>query len=144
MATMRERRTLLRWQEPCRQPIQRGRPGVIIDQWSSVGKTAISLRAERVVQGKVNQSRVRLMIIVVVMRGIIDFHLLALKLALNSLAIWSITNERQNRPYALNKLCGCVRRMFNAVNKNTYQHALARFCVVKSSLRRELKTCDMA
>jgi hypothetical protein len=43
-------------------------------------------------------------VIVIIMGGIVDFHLLALKLALNSLAIRGVADERQDRSYALDKL----------------------------------------
>lgn len=68
-------------------------------------QATISLRAERIIQGEINQGSVCLVVIVIIMGGVVDFHLLALKLALNSLAIRGVADERQDRSYALDKLC---------------------------------------
>jgi hypothetical protein len=67
-------------------------------------QATIALRTERIIQGEINQGSVCLVIIVIIMGGIVDFHLFALKLALNSFAIRGVANERQDRSDALDKL----------------------------------------
>jgi hypothetical protein len=75
-------------------------------------QATISLRAERIIQGKINQGSVRLVVVVIIMGGIVDFHLLALKLALNSFAIRRVANERQDGSYALDELCEGIGETF--------------------------------
>jgi len=55
------------------------------------------LRIERIVEGKINECGMSLMIVVVVVSGIVDLHLLALEFTLDPLAVWSVANEREDR-----------------------------------------------
>lgn len=87
---------LLIRQKRRREAVQCRRAGVLVHERRSmrVGKTTGTRSAERIVEGKVNESSVSLMIVVVIMGGVVDLHLLALELALDSLSIGCITNKR--------------------------------------------------
>lgn len=78
---------------------------------------AASLRSKWVVEGKINECGMSLMIIVVIVSSVVHFHLFALELALNSFSIGRVTNERKDGTNAFHQ-----------------QHTLTRFCVIEGSL----------
>jgi hypothetical protein len=51
----------------------------------------------RIVEGKINECGMSLMIVIVVVGGVVYLHLLALEFTLDPLAVWSVTNERKDR-----------------------------------------------
>lgn len=64
----------------------------------------VSLRADRIVQGKIHQGGMCVMVVVAVVRRIAHFHLLALQFALNTFAIRGIANQGEYRSNPFNEL----------------------------------------
>lgn len=89
---------------------------------------------DRIVQSKINKSGVCLMVVVVIVTCVINFHLFTLELALDSLSVRSVSDQWQNGADAFNKLHTSVSHRNDTNGKKTHQHSLTGLRIIQGRL----------